>query len=114
MKHDIKVEVIDPLKRRGSTRCVCCNIQYDKENYELFFKLKKIVYFKLQLKEKLITSCDDCLIQLASLVCIKHRLESIKINVVSQKETKTIEINPLVRIDLTSDLYDIFTRMKQY
>ena len=72
------------------------------------------MYFKLQLKEKLITSCDDCLIQLASLVCIKHRLESIKINVLSKKEIKTIEINPLVRIDLTSDLYDIFTRMKQY
>lgn len=114
MKHDIKVEVIDPLKRRGVTTCKCCNIEYDKENYELFFKLKKIVYFKLQLKDKIIISCDDCLIQLASLVCIKHRQETIKINVLSKKEIKTIEINPLVRIDLTSDLYDVFARMKQY
>lgn len=112
MKIELKVEIINPSTCSKITRCKCCGIDYDKEGYLLFYKMKKIVYFFLSLADNSkIKICDDCLINLGSLICVKNSYEMVTIHVKSNNEIKSIQITPTADIDLTTKLKNIYNKI---
>jgi len=113
VKIELKVQIINPSTCSKITRCKCCGIDYDKEGYLLFFKMKKIVYFLLSLADhSKIKICDDCLISLGSLICLKNNYNDVTIHVKSDNETKTIQIPPIADIDLTTKLKNIYNKVQ--
>ena len=93
MRNKFQVTVVNPKTCRKKIRCEGCELAYSKEDYLLFFTVRKLVYFNMIAEDgKQMKICDSCLVGLASMTCAKYDLPYINIIIKGEENTKQINI----------------------
>ena len=93
MKNKLNVTVVNPKNCRKRICCEGCELSYSKQDYLLFFTVRKLVYFNMIAEDgKQMKICDCCLVALASMTCAKYDLPYISIIIKGEENTKQINI----------------------
>ena len=93
MKNKLNVTVVNPKNCRKRICCEGCELSYSKQDYLLFFTVRKLVYFNMIAEDgKQMKICDCCLVGLASMTCAKYDLPYISIIIKGEENTKQINI----------------------
>ncbi len=113
VKNKFKVTVVNPRTCRKKVCCEGCELSYSKQDYLLFYTVKKLVYFNLLAEDgKQMKICDSCLVSLASMTCAKYDLPYITIIIKGTKNTKQINIDYTEDKSFEDELMKIFTKIK--
>jgi hypothetical protein len=113
MKNKLNVTVVNPKTCRKRICCEGCELSYNKEDYLLFFKARKLVYFNMIAEdEKQIKICDCCLVALASMTCAKYDLPYISIIIKGEENTKQINIEYSEDKLFEEELLKVFKQVK--
>jgi hypothetical protein len=113
MKNKLNVTVVNPKTCRKRICCEGCELSYNKEDYLLFFKARKLVYFNMIAEDsKQIKICDCCLVALASMTCAKYDLPYISIIIKGEENTKQINIEYSEDKLFEEELLKVFKQVK--
>ncbi len=113
MKNKLQVTVVNPRSCRKRICCEGCELAYSKQDYLLFFTLRKLVYFNMLAEDgKLMKICDSCLVSLASMTCAKYDLPYITIIIKGTENTKQINIEYSKDPEFEQELIKIFKKIK--
>ena len=113
MKNKLNVTVVNPKTCRKRICCEGCEMSYSKEDYLLFFKSRKLVYFNMIAEDsQQIKICDCCLVTLASMTCAKYDLPYISIIIKGEENTKQINIEYRQDKLFEEELLKVFKQVK--
>jgi hypothetical protein len=113
MKNKLNVTVVNPKTCRKKICCEGCELSYSKQDYLLFFTVRKLVYFNMLAEDgKQIKICDSCLVSLASMTCAKYDLPYISIIIKGEENTKQINIEYSKDPEFEQELIKIFKKIK--
>jgi hypothetical protein len=113
MKNKLNVTVVNPKTCRKRICCEGCELSYNKEDYLLFFKARKLVYFNMIAEDsKQIKICDCCLVALALMTCAKYDLPYISIIIKGEENTKQINIEYSEDKLFEEELLKVFKQVK--
>ena len=112
MKNKLNVTVVNPKTCRKRICCEGCELSYNKEDYLLFFKARKLVYFNMIAEDgKQMKICDSCLVSLASMTCAKYDLPYISIIIKGEENTKQINIEYSGDKSFEQELLKVFNKI---
>lgn len=113
MRNKFQVTVVNPKTCRKKVCCEGCELSYSKEDYLLFFNVRKLVYFNMIAEDsKQIKICDCCLVTLASMTCAKYDLPYISIIIKGEENTKQINIEYSEDKLFEEELLKVFKQVK--
>jgi hypothetical protein len=113
MRNKFQVTVVNPKTCRKKVCCEGCELSYSKEDYLLFFNVRKLVYFNMIAEDgKQMKICDSCLVSLASMTCAKYDLPYISIIIKGEENTKQINIEYSKDPEFEQELIKIFKKIK--
>lgn len=113
MKNKLNVTVVNPKNCRKRICCEGCELSYSKEDYLLFFIVRKLVYFNMIAEDgKQMKICDCCLVALASMTCAKYDLPYISIIIKGEENTKQINIEYSEDKLFETELIKVFNKIR--
>ena len=113
MKYKLNVTVVNPKNCRKRICCEGCELSYSKQDYLLFFTVRKLVYFNMIAEDgKQMKICDCCLVGLASMTCAKYDLPYISIIIKGEENTKQINIQYSEDKLFEEELLKVFKQVK--
>ncbi len=113
MRNKFQVTVVNPKTCRKKICCEGCELSYSKEDYSLFFTVRKLVYFNMIAEDgKQMKICDSCLVGLASMTCAKYDLPYITIIIKGEENTKQINIEYTEDKLFEKELMKVFKKIK--
>ena len=113
MRNKFQVTVVNPKTCRKKVCCEGCELSYNKEDYLLFFNVRKLVYFNTIAEDgKQMKICDSCLVALASMTCAKYDLPYITIIIKGEENTKQINIEYTEDKLFEEELMKVFKKIK--